>query len=287
MKYNRENFLWEEVDAVFRKFLAAVILAVFMLSAQIAFAADVDWNKAPIFVTKDELATYIENGRRKGQTTFYFIFLSEKISNQVEFDNFNFELAQYIAPAPNVHLELVTFGTGKFICKITKDFPGNHVANAYLSREPHIAWKNLTNEEQKLYNIAVGIVDEANKRNSEVEKARYIHNEICKRVLQYKNENERDKTALGALIDGYAQCQGYSDAFYMLGRMAGLNVRRIGGKFDGSWHFWNTITLSDGKTYFVDVTMDDGYNTHEWFLANFEVMKRHHSCEWSIIPNLQ
>ena len=270
-----------------KKFFTAVILAVFILSAQIA-AADVDWNKAPIFVTKDQLATYIENGRRKGQTTFYFIFLSEKISNQVEFNNFNFELAQYIAPAPNVHLELVTFGTGKFICKITKDFPGNHVANAYLSREPHIAWKNLTNEEQKLYNIAVGIVDEANKRNSEVEKARYIHDEICKRVLQYTNENDRNKTAVGALIDGYAQCQGYSDAFYMLGRMSGLKVGRIHGTLNGTPHAWSWITFSDGKTYCVDVT--NGFNTKTPYLfcATKERMEQvGNRCDWSIIPNLQ
>lgn len=268
-----------------KKFLVTVIVGLLVMTSQIA-AAEYDWSQAPRIGTKAELATYIENGRRKGQTTFYFIFPSAKISNQAEFDDFNFELAQYIAPAPNVHLELVRYGTGQFICKIIKDFPGSRVSNAYSSRNQQQAWMNLTNEEQNLYNIAVGIVNEANKRSSEVEKTRYIHDEICKHV-KYQNENERNKTAIGALIDHKAQCQGYSDAFYMLGRMAGLNVRRIGGKFDGGWHFWNTITLSDGRTYCVDVTMDDGHNTHEWFLANYEVMKRHHSCEWEVIPNLQ
>lgn len=272
---------------MFKKFFVAVILGLLVMSSQIVSAADIDWNSAPRINSKAQLANYIENGRRKGQTEFHFVFLGENISNKAEFDDFNFELAQYIAPAPNIHLELVRYGTGQFILKVTKDFPGNHVANAYLSSNQQQAWMNLTNEEKKLYNIAVGIVNEANKRSSEVEKARYIHDEICKRVKKYQNENERNKTAIGALIDGYAQCRGYSDAFYMLGRMAGLNVRRIGGKFDGGWHFWNTITLSNGKSYCVDVTMDDGYNTDEWFLANYEVMKRHHTSEWEVITNLQ
>ncbi len=266
-----------------KRFIVAFVVCLLVLSSQIVSAADVNRDSVPGINSKAQLATYIENGRRRGQTEFHFVFLGENISNKAEFDDFNFEIAQYIAPAPNVHLNLVRYGTGQFICKITKDFPGNHVANAYRSDDTN----NLTAEEANLYNIAVGIVNEANKRTSEVEKARYIHGEICKRVKKYQNENERDKTAVGALIDGYAQCQGYSDAFYMLGVMSGLNVKRIGGQFDGGWHFWNTITLSDGRTYCVDVTMDDGYNTDEWFLANYEVMKRHHTSKWEVITNLQ
>lgn len=267
---------------MFKKFFVVVILSLLLMSSQIVAAEDVNWDSVPHFSNKAELATYIENGRRKGQTEFHFVFLGEKISNKAEFDDFNFELAQYIAPAPNVHLELVRYGTGQFICKIRKDYPGTHIANAYLSGNT----SDLTSEELELYNLAVSIVNEANKRSSEVEKARYIHDVICDSV-NYENENERNKTALGVLIDHKAQCQGYSDAFYMLGVMSRLNVRRIGGKFDGGVHVWNTITLSDGRTYCVDVTMDDGHHTDEWFLATFEVMKRHHTSEWEVITNLQ
>ncbi len=274
---------------MFRKFFAAVILAVFILSSQIAAAANVDWSKVPKFNTKNELADYIEYWRIEGYKKFYFTFPSVKIHNEQERKDFQWEIC-CIAPAPSVLLEEDGgIGTGRFIYTIIKDYqtPGYRVSNAYLRRNKEQAWMNLTNEEQKLYNIAVGIVDKANKCNSEVEKVRYIHDEICRMVYNYKNENDRNKTAIGALIDHYAQCQGYSDAFYMLGRMAGFKVRYIGGKFDDAWHTWNAITLKNRKTYCVDVTMDDGYNTHEWFLANFEVMKRRHSCDWSIIPNLQ
>ena len=107
--------------------------------------------------------------------------------------------------------------------------------------------------------------------------------------MEYRVENDRNKTAIGALIDGYAQCQGFTDAFYMLGRMCGLNVGRIGGTKDNGkiLHAWNWITFSDGKSYCVDVTLDDGYNYDKWFLSTYEDMKSNYWCEWSIIPNLQ
>ena len=136
-----------------KKFFTAVILAVFILSAQIAFAADVDWNSAPRINSKAQLANYIENGRRKGQTEFNFVITYVKLNNEDEFNNWHF------------NYNLVSFGTGRFTFNITNEYPGTRVANAYLSREPHMARMNLTAEEQKLYNIAVGIVGEANKRN--------------------------------------------------------------------------------------------------------------------------
>ncbi|MBR0061822.1 MAG: hypothetical protein IJP68_10135 [Selenomonadaceae bacterium] len=53
------------------------------------------------------------------------------------------------------------------------ELPGTRVANAYLSGDK----SKLTAEEQQLYNVAVGIVTEANKYSSEIEKERYIHDE--------------------------------------------------------------------------------------------------------------
>lgn len=267
-----------------KRYLLAVIVALLVTMTSSQIAAAEDWNEVKHCNTKAELATYIEEGRRDGQKVFHFTLANVIVNNETERKDFQLELVRYIATVPLAKLDVDGgFGTGRYIYTIYQEYLGTRVANAYRSGDT----SNLTMEEANLYNIAVGIVNEANKHSSEVEKARYIHDVICDSVCQYKDENERNETAIGALIDHYAQCGGYSDAFYLLGRMAGLNVRRINGQFDGGWHFWNTITLSDGRTYCVDVTMDDGYNTDEWFLATFEVMKRHHSCDWSVIPNLQ
>ncbi|MBQ7628987.1 MAG: hypothetical protein IJS81_02045 [Selenomonadaceae bacterium] len=270
-----------------RKFLAAVILVVFMLSAQIAAAEDYDWSKAPRIGSKAELARYVENGRRRGQTEFNFVLTYVNVTNQQELNTLAGEFAGSIAPAPKAVLT-TSFGSGQFTYKIHKEYPGIHVANAYRDHLNYDdrAFNELKTEEKQLYNIAVGIVYEANKRQSEVEKARYIHDEICRRVREYQSHTNEDAT--GALIIGVTNCQGFADAFYMLGRMSGLKVGRIHGTLDGTSHAWNWITFSDGKTYCVDVTNGFNTKTQYLFLATRErIEKAGWWCEWSIIPNLQ
>ena len=257
-----------------KKIFTAVILAVFILSAQIAAAADVDWNSVPRINSKAQLATYIENGRRRGQKVFYFTFPSMKIHNDQEREDFRLEIAQSNA-IPYCLLDVDGgFGTGRFIFTITRqDFIGTRVANAYLSGDI----SKLTPDELELYRKALPIVNEAKKYSSEVKKARYIHDELCRRVNYESHTNE---DARGALVIGVTNCKGYSDAFYMLGRMAGLNVRRIGGKIEGDGHVWNTITYSDGKTYCVDVA-------YCRFNLTLENMRSKYSCQWEAITNLQ
>lgn len=272
-----------------KNFLVAVIVGLLFMTSQIVSAAeDYDWSQAPRIGNKVEFARYIENERRNRDTNEHRQIFHVVLTNGLKVDTAEDFANLVTASVVNISGIRSTDGTAKITYNIV-EYPGTRIANAYLSRNKQQAWMNLTNEEQKLYNIAVGIVAEANKRNSEVEKARYIHDEICRLVLEYKSENERNKTAVGAMIDHYAQCQGYSDAFYMLGRMAGLKVGRITGNTGNrtTGHAWNWITFADGKSYCVDVTLDDTYISTEWFLADFEVMKRHHTCEWSVIPNLQ
>ena len=71
-----------------QRFLIAAIAGFLVLTSQIitsnASAADIDWDSVPHFANKAELATYIENGRRKGQTEFHFVFLGENISNKAD-----------------------------------------------------------------------------------------------------------------------------------------------------------------------------------------------------------
>ena len=65
------------------------------------------------------------------------------------------------------------------------------------------------------------------------------------------------------MIDGKANCQGYTDTFYMLGTMAGFKMDRLYGNSTNSngskgGHVWNTIDFGDNIAYSVDVTWDDG-----------------------------
>ena len=74
-------------------------------------------------------------------------------------------------------------------------------------------------------------------------------------------EKEPSEDALGvsaafALTHGWANCQGYSDAFYLLAGMAGFEVGFQNGYNAGVLHAWNTVELG-GQWYVVDVSTAD------------------------------
>lgn len=61
----------------------------------------------------------------------------------------------------------------------------------------------------------------------------------------------------GALVEGYAVCGGYSNAYKILGLMAGLDVRYVPGYTSAREnHAWNLVKI-DGKFYHTDVTWND------------------------------
>lgn len=60
-------------------------------------------------------------------------------------------------------------------------------------------------------------------------------------------------SAVSALVSGRANCQGFSDAYYLLGTLAGLTVGYQAGLKDRVPHLFNTILL-DGRCQAVDVT---------------------------------
>lgn len=131
-----------------KKFLVAVILCLLVMSSQIVFAADVDWNSAPRIGSKAQLANYIEEGRRRGQTEFNFVLTNFKLSTDREIankerDRLLNEYCYSFAFAPSVSLNGV-MGTGQLTYRILKGYSGTRVANAYLSRNKQQAWMNLT-----------------------------------------------------------------------------------------------------------------------------------------------
>lgn len=134
------------------------------------------------------------------------------------------------------------------------------------------AWRTgffdkLDQVEWETYCIAQDIATDAIVQcNGYLERERYIHDAICsiatyEEVIDQKGWTFND-TAVGALYYGRAECDGYADAFYLIGNMAGLNVVYQHGKVldseSGEYggHLWNKIYL-DGGWYHVDVTWDD------------------------------
>ena len=176
-----------------------------------------------------------------------------------------------------------------------KDYPGERVAAAYLENDTSF----LDDEEKKLYNEAVKIVNEAkNFSKDPLYQELYIHDAITSRVTYYTEDPQptcaRFQTALGGLLDGKANCQGYSDTFYMLGNMCGIDVGKCNGDAGGG-HTWNTVNFGD-RSYFVDVTWDDSpiklgnepCNYYIYFNVPTDVMGADHQWYPDYIPqNMQ
>lgn len=87
---------------------------------------------------------------------------------------------------------------------------------------------------------------------SELEKADAVYEYLIKNVEYGDVNNPLSYTAYGALAGGKAVCQGYSGAFNMLCKAAGVMSLSV----YNDDHMWNVV-LADGQFYHYDVTFDD------------------------------
>lgn len=147
---------------------------------------------------------------------------------------------------------------------IIYEYPGDVIAKAYLSGDT----SHLSADELATLDVAEDIVEAAKaKADSVYELELLLHDAIAERVTYINPSTDvpdpknppRHLTAVGALIDKEANCQGYTDAFYLLATMAGFTVGRMNVYNDDGWHIVNTLLL-DGEWYVVDVTFDDTLN---------------------------
>lgn len=142
-------------------------------------------------------------------------------------------------------------------------YAGEHIVRAFEKNDLSL----LTSDELETlitaWQIAKSCFSSA-KTSLEIEMN--IHDWLCQNVnyvdcdetIPDENTIIRPLTAIGALLDGEANCQGYADAFYLLCSIVGFNV----GKQCVKDHIFNVIEL-DGKNYIVDVTFDDDSTSKE------------------------
>ncbi len=85
--------------------------------------------------------------------------------------------------------------------------------------------------------------------------------------------NDYDQSAWSTFCMGITVCSGYTQAFSMLGRAAGLDVIPVTGDAGGS-HAWNMINLH-GIWYVVDTTWDDGSDYYRYYNKSYDYMYKH------------
>jgi len=133
------------------------------------------------------------------------------------------------------------------------------------------------NEFQSMYNEFLPVVNEMtkglnSKRISDIKKALILHDRLavkCEYDLELaaaeeEKDNEENEdvapawdagfTAYGALVEGSAVCQGYTEAYEYLLEQVGIKSERCSSNLLN--HIWNILYI-DGETYHVDVTWDD------------------------------
>lgn len=176
------------------------------------------------------------------------------------------------------------------------EYPGDRIVDAYFSNNK----SDLTADEKKVMEKAIQMVTSAkSKANDNWELELLLHDMLADSITYYtdsrvNNIESVDKiprfiTAIGAFLDGKANCQGYSDAFYILASMAGFTVSRMNVETADDLHVINTILLN-GKWYVVDVTFDDQEDdktkNYRYFNAGLDQINEYGWKSWKEIHKI-
>lgn len=127
----------------------------------------------------------------------------------------------------------------------------------------------------------VASVAESCKRNTQWETALAIHDWLIRNVYY-----DTDFHYYGAdmILRGYGVCDGYSKAYYMICKKAGITIYRV----TNINHAWNALYL-DNNWYYIDCTWDDphgaktavsGDERHDYFCLNTELLSLDHPKPW-------
>ena len=123
---------------------------------------------------------------------------------------------------------------------------------------------SLTAREKQTLDAALELI--AGASGSDLEKERFIYDALCRRIVYTGHDDgSGDKDcAIGALLSGRADCDGYSDAMMLCCALAGIPCRLIHGRALQSMqpgsgmesHLWNLVFIA-GSWLICDVTWGD------------------------------
>ena len=164
--------------------------------------------------------------------------------------------------------------TGAIMIAVNAYYPGTAILRALEEGSE----SSLYVREQATLAAAQKLAEEC-RGDDPLETARRIHDALCESIVYTDDEEtDEDDTAIGALLNGQANCDGYADAFYLVGTLAGLELRyqhgdsRVKGRGLASFgeavtHMWNLMKIDD-TWRMVDVTWDDDEDLgpgYTWF----------------------
>ena len=121
----------------------------------------------------------------------------------------------------------------------------------------------LTSREKETLGAALTVAEQAS--GSDLEKERFLFDALCGRITYDADPNDMDSDrdcAVGAFLNGRADCDGYADAMMLCCSLSGIPCRYIHGRAvdspdgrDGS-HMWNLVFI-ENMWLMCDVTWGD------------------------------
>lgn len=122
---------------------------------------------------------------------------------------------------------------------------------------------------------------------TEFEKLKYLHDYLVLNCDYSDTAGTSPFSAYGALVEGYATCQGYADAMHLLLARAGFETMFVLGVGSNSsvTHKWNYVKCEDGHWYIIDSTWDDPEDIEDlnfvgycyFLISDEEILKDHES----------
>ena len=209
----------------------------------------IDYASYPDIGDMVELRDHIAAQREQGELEFSFIYSgTEEIDPGVVAQMADVCYVKMTQEGNICHLEMTAF-------------PGERIVDAYFSGKTD----SLTQDERKALEIAAEMVEDAqNQAENDWELELLLHDMLAERIsysdadIYYEKPEDQPRhlSVIGALLDGQANCQGYTDAFYTLASIAGFEVGRLSVETATDPHMVNLICLNDAW-YVVDLTYDD------------------------------
>lgn len=148
------------------------------------------------------------------------------------------------------------------LCHVrVQEYPGDRIVEAWRSGDASL----LSPDEITALDTALAMVSQAREASSDPLVQEAMLFDLLRGHVTYLDGSTqitdpksppRYLTAVGALVDGSANCQGYADGFYVLASLAGFRVSRMHVDIPDGGHTVNVIEL-DGAWFVVDATYND------------------------------
>ena len=138
---------------------------------------------------------------------------------------------------------------------------------SFIVPEYFFTKEQMSAETEKINAAADELLKGITPSMPEFERERLLHDRLAKSITYDLNEKYAH-TAYGALVNGRAVCDGYTQAFQYLLQRVGIQSFMVTGTGKGGNHAWNIVRI-DGRYYNVDLTWDD--QERDTFYAYFNL----------------